>query len=312
MYQLDIYRFKTSIEYEYKFKGNYGNKGEHRAKKQKRTPEYIEKQNQYQRTKVVRHLIKANFKQGDLWTTLTYSDKEGKTIREISEDVAKFLKNLRYQYKKAEKPCKYIYRIEIGSRGGIHVHIVLNRIPDLDMMIQRLWKHGKTYIELLDDGTYEKLAEYIVKQPTDQQKKLLKTFDEDAKKLIRYSCSRNLERPVPETKIYSRRTMQTVFNNDLVPTAGYYIDKESIRRGINEYTGYSYLYYQEVLITNGQQADPIRICECPICHQMTLESITCNCQRKKRSGSKRIRGRDNQKAEQRKRILHVADRVRDQ
>lgn len=311
MYQLDIYRFRSSTEYEYKYVGHYGAKGEHRAKKQKRTPEYIEKQNQYQRTKTVRHLIKANFKEGDMWITLTYSDKEGRTIKDIAEDLSKFLKNLRYQYKKAGEACKYIYRIEIGSKGGIHVHIVLNRIRDLDILIQRLWKHGKSYIELLDGGTYEKLAEYIVKQPTDQQKKLLKTFDEDARKLIRYSCSRNLTRPAPETTVYTRRTMQSVFNNDLVPAAGYYIDKSSIRRGINEFTGYSYLYYQEILIDKGQQEEPVRICECPLCHQLTLESITCNCQRKKH-GNKRISGRNNQKSKARSRICYVPDRVSDQ
>lgn len=310
MYQLDIYRFRTSTEYEYKFVGNYGAKGEHRARKQKRTPEYIEKQNQYQRTKTVRHLLKANFKEGDLWTTLTYSSNEGKSIKEISEDLQKFLKNLRYQYKKAEKACKYIYRIEIGSKGGIHIHIILNRIPDLDRMIQRLWKHGKSFNELLDGGTYDRLAEYIVKQPTDQQKKLLKTFNEDAKKLIRYSCSRNLVRPQPETKTYSRRTMQTVFNNDLVPEKGYYIDRDSIRRGINEFTGYSYLYYQEILIDNGQQGIPIRICECPLCHQLTLEAIQCDCQRKKKRGNKHISGHNNQKSKARKRIGDVPGRMR--
>lgn len=309
MFKLDIFRFRNSTEYEYKFAGNYGAKGEHRAKKQKRTPESIEKQNQYQRTKTVRHLIKANFKEGDLWTTLTYSDKEGRAIRNIVEDVSKFLKNLRYQYKKAGEACKYIYRIEIGSKGGIHVHLVMNRIPDLDLLIQRLWKHGKTHNVLLDDGPYDKLAEYIVKQPTEQQQKILKTFDEDAKKLIRYSCSRNLERPVPETKVFSRRTMQTVFNNDLNPAAGYYIDKDSIRRGINEFTGYSYLYYQEIKLGKGQQAEPIRICECPICHQMTLETITCNCQRKKKRESKYLHRRNTKKTESRKRICYVPDRV---
>ena len=199
MYRLDIYRFASSTEYEYKFVGNYGAKGEKRAPKQKRTPEDIERQNQYQRTKTVRHLIKANFKEGDYWTTLTYTKDTSRTIQEVSQDVSKFLGHMRYQYKKVDIPCKYIYRIEIGSRGGIHVHIIMNGIPDLDRTIQKYWTHGKAHNELLDDGTYESLADYIVKPPTEQQKKLLKTFDEEAKKLIRYSCSRNLERPIPET-----------------------------------------------------------------------------------------------------------------
>ncbi|MBR1909885.1 MAG: hypothetical protein IJ821_04795, partial [Lachnospiraceae bacterium] len=81
MYRLDIYRFPTSIEREYKFKGNYGAKGEKRQKKQKRTPEDIERQNQYQRTKTVRHLIKANFTEGDYWTTLTYPKETAGNIQ---------------------------------------------------------------------------------------------------------------------------------------------------------------------------------------------------------------------------------------
>lgn len=41
--------------------------------------------------------------------------------------MALFLQRLRYRYKKLEDVLKYIYRIEIGKRGGIHVHILLNR-----------------------------------------------------------------------------------------------------------------------------------------------------------------------------------------
>ena len=288
MYKLDIYRFRSSTEYEYKFAGNYGAKGEKRQKKQKRTPEDIERQNQYQRAKTVRHLIKANFTEGDYWTTLTYKVKDGQTIRDIAGDVSRFLSKLRYQYKKKETPCKYIYRIEIGSKGGIHVHIILNRIPDLDRLIARYWTHGKSFNELLDDGTYEQLADYIVKPPTDQQKKLLKTFEENAKKLIRYSCSRNLERPVPETKTYSRRTMRSVFNHDLIPEKGFYIDKNSIRRGVNAFTGMGYLYYQEIKIRKNERPEPIRICECPECHQFTFDFLICDCQRKRR---KRVQGK---------------------
>ena len=292
MYIRDIYRFRTSTEYEYKFAGYYGATGE-RNKRTKRTPEYIEKQNQYQRTKTVRRLLKANFQKGDYWTTLTYRDKEGRQIKEVTADVQRFLRKIRARYKRLGIPCKYIYRIEIGSKGGIHIHIVLNRIADLDSAISSAWIHGRTFNELLDDGTYEKLAEYIVKQPTEQQKKLLKTFDEDTKKLIRYSCSRNLERPIPERKVYTRRTMQRIFNHDLVPEKGFYIDKDSIRRGINEFTGYSYLSYQEIKLDTGQRAQPIRICECPICHQFTLENIACNCQRTKH-GRKYLHRNNNQ------------------
>ena len=282
MYKLDIYRFPTSTEYEYKYAGNYGAKGEKRAPKQKKTPEDIERQNQYQRKKTVRHLIKANFKEGDYYTTLTYRKGERREqIQEVSQDVSKFLGHMRYEYKKIGVPCKYIYRIEIGSKGGVHVHIIMNRIPDLDRTIKKHWPHGRSYWENLDGGTYESLADYIVKLPTDEQKRQLKTFNENVKKLIRYSCSRNLERPVPETKKYSRRTMRQVFNHDLVPEKGFYIDKNSIKRGINAFTGMGYLYYQEIKLKREQRADPVKIYECPICHQFTLDSIKCDCQTKK-------------------------------
>ena len=307
MYRLDIFHFPTSTEYEYKFVGNYGAKNEKRAPKQKRTPEDIERQNQYQRTKTVRHLIKANFTQGDYWTTLTYPKDTTRKITDVAEDVSRFLDRMRYRYKKQGIPCKYIYRIEIGSRGGIHVHIILNRIPDLDRLIQNYWKHGKAYNELLDDGTYENLADYIVKPPTQQQKKLLATFDEDARKLIRYSCSRNLTRPVPETKEYSRRTMREVFNHDLIPEKGFYIDKNSIRRGINPFTGMSYLSYQEVKLKKEQHSEPVHLYECPLCHQLTFEGLTCNCQKK---NAKHISRKYNQGSAKRRRKSDVACGVR--
>ena len=88
------------------------------------------------------------------------------------------------------------------------------------------------------------------------------------------------EGKVPETKEYSRRTMREVFNHDLVPEKGYYIDKNSIRRGVNSFTGMGYLYYQEVKLQKEQQAEPVKIYECPICHQFTIDSFKCDCQRK--------------------------------
>lgn len=293
MYRLDIYHFPNSIEYEYKFKGNYGAKGEKRAKRQKRTPEDIARQNQYQKTKTVRHLIKANFGQGDYYTTLTYSEenRDGKPIQAIVDDVRRFLSLLRKAYKKTENPCKYIYRIEIGSRGGLHVHLILNRIDNLDRILQESWTLGRVHNELLDNGTYEKLADYMTKPPTDQQKKILRSFadSEDTRKLIRYSRSRNLVKPTPETHIKSNKTMRSVFNHDLTPQKGFYIDKESVRRGVNAFTGMSYLYYQEIRLEKGGTAPPLKLHECPICHQLTFEGLTCGCQKRKKRSVKHIR-----------------------
>lgn len=279
MYRLDIYRFNNSIEYEYKFIGNYGAKGEKRSRKQKKTPEDIAKYNQRQKAKTVRRLLKANFQKGDFWTTLTYQKGASKNIEEVAKDLKNFIERIKRAYKKQNVPCKYIYRIEIGSRGGIHIHIVLNRITDLDKIIQDKWTYGIAHNELLNEGPYEELSEYIVKPPSDQAKKILKTYadSEDIKKLIKYSCSRNLIRPLPEIHEKTHSTMRRIFNNPLKPTDGYYIDKNSIKRGTNLFTGYGYLQYQELKLTDKVKPETIRLCECPLCHQFTIDQFECRC-----------------------------------
>ena len=49
----DVYRFSNSNEYEYKYAGNYGAKGEKRYPKRKASEEQIRKQNQINRVKKV-------------------------------------------------------------------------------------------------------------------------------------------------------------------------------------------------------------------------------------------------------------------
>ena len=59
--------------------------------------------------------------------------------------------------------------------------------------------------------------------------------------------------PEPERKVYSQRTVrklveQVMKTGQPVPTEGYYIDRDSIRCGVNPYTGMSYLHYTECRI----------------------------------------------------------------
>ena len=93
------------------------------------------------------------------------------------------------------------------------------------------------------------MAEYIVKPVPEEIQGQLDLFaDIDKKVLTKYTCSRNLIRPVPERKFYSRRTVEKLVSDGPKPTEGYYIDKDSIRVGVNEYTGMSYLQYIEYKI----------------------------------------------------------------
>lgn len=287
MYILDTYSFTDkegnilSREYEYKYYGNYGAKGEKRLPKKKITPEQIQRQNHTNKVKKIRRKLKNNFYEGDYWITFTYKKDTAKTIEEVMEDLKKMMEKLRRKYSKAAVPMKWIRRIEIGSKGGIHAHMVLNRIEGLDITLQKLWTHGHVNIEILD-GNYDNLAEYIAKEPTDQQKKLMRSMDIPESKLIRYSCSRNLIEPLPEREEKSHKTMKSIFNNDLEPHKGFYIDRDSIIKGINYVTGMSYLQYEEKRCTSGYQSEPVHICECPHCHQMTLFSVTCDCKIRRR------------------------------
>lgn len=248
-YWLDIFHYPNHIEYEYKWAGRYGAKGEKREKKIKPTPLQIKRQNQLNREKLVKRLLMANFFPGDLWVTLKYPAGKRKPVWEVKKDISRFIASLRGKYKKRGQALKFIYRVEIGKKGGIHIHLVVPRIrgEDTDLLVQESWKHGRANFEsIYESGGYEKLASYIVKQPDEEVKEQLSLFPEkERKEFVKYSCSRNLIRPQPERKEYRRRTLRKLFEEGLKETKGFWIDKNSIYSGTNPYTGYSYLHYTE-------------------------------------------------------------------
>lgn len=258
-YCVDIFTFKNSKEYEFKWAGNYGAKGEKRAPKVKATPEQIKRQNQWKREKYSKRVMKLNFEKGDLWCTILYPKGTRKPIEEVKDDMKKFLRKLRTKYKKRGDELKFMYRIEIGARGGIHIHMICNHSrgdPPIDMIIQETWTEGRVHFERFggEEEDYQRLADYIVKAPNEEQEEKIKEredSEEDKKALIAYSSSRNLQRPVPERKEYKRRTVRKMIEDGPKPTPGYYIDKSSIISGVNKYTGMSYLYYTEIKIDPG-------------------------------------------------------------
>lgn len=290
------YVFSDSIEHEYYYNGNYGAKGEKRSPKRQRTPEEIKAVNQANKEKKVRHLIKENFHAGDFFITMNFCDEYiGRSLTSLKKkEIKNFLDRMRREYKKAGEPFRFIVRIELGARRKRpHIHIIMNRIPNLDQIIRRQWTYGGRMVPHFepisdDPDTPARLAEYVTKVSEEQQIEADAVCEGDVSKLMVYSCSRNLSRPQPKKRIIRNRTMRSIFNKDLVPADGFYIDKNSktLKRGVNPFTGLSYLYYQEIRLRPKQQAEPIRLCECPVCHQLAFEGLTCCCQRKKRRRSK--------------------------
>ncbi len=259
-YIKDVWRFPDSIETEYKFAGRYGAKGEKRAPRVKPTPEQVARQNQLNKEKKVRRLIKANFNQSDYWVTFKYPKGTRLPIKQVQKDLAKCLGKLRREYKKLDEQLKFIYRIEIGSRGGAHVHAIINRpkAGGADLLIQDAWRFGRANFEHLHNaGGYADLAAYLVKPPSVEAQKHIDALPEEERKdVIKYSPSRNLVRPEPERKEYSHTTMRRIMEDGPVPTPGYYIDYDSLVTGVNLFTGMSYMHYTELKLEAPKRGRP--------------------------------------------------------
>ena len=255
MLEEDIYYLGDSIEHEIKAKGRYGCKGEKRSKRKKATPEQMARQNQWKKEAFVRRKIKANFSPGDLWQTYKYPKGTRISYEQIKDELQKYHRKMRMEYKSRGQPYKWICRIEIGSRGGIHVHMIVNRLndPEADLIAQRTW--GKitagriNYTNLYAEGGYAKLAKYITKKPNEEQMEQLKAYDVKAVKgMIKYTSSRNLIIPEPIRKKSHWRTIRKMVTEGITAREGYYIDPESVYYGINPFNGMTYLKYTECRI----------------------------------------------------------------
>ena len=98
--------------------------------------------------------------------------------------------------------------------------------------------HNRVKVFPLDDsGNYAELAAYLIKY-TDTHRKA----EDGALQGKRWNCSRNLVRPEPEIRIISSREW---FKAEARPIKGYYVDKDSVSKGVHspEYYGYGYFRY---------------------------------------------------------------------
>ncbi len=252
--QLD-YHSPNYIEHEFYYAGNYGAKGERREKKEKITPLQVAKQNQWNRVKRLRRTLQLNFFPGDYWVTVKYKAGTRKDIKDAKADVKKFLDGLRKKYKSRGQPLMFVYRLEIGKRGGLHCHMVINRIKEGDLLMRDAWKKSTDdagsidYTTIEDDGGFDGLAEYICKQPDEEIEGQMRfLIPDDRKKLLAISSSRNLKRPDPVVRKRSHWTMRKYLTGELKPEEGFFIDEGSIVKGVNKFTGLSYLYYRETRI----------------------------------------------------------------
>ena len=223
-YKKRVYRFRNAIEVEMYHSGRYGAPGQGRQKKQKPTPEQMERKNQRNREDRCRRKMREHFRENDYYVTLTYTrDARPPDMEAAKQDFNRMIRRLRREY--AGKEMKWIRNIEVGTKGAWHVHMVLNRIPDLDVILQQAWPHGRVFYQLLHQrGEFRDLAAYLTKTPkTDPRLKETS-----------YSSSRNLPIPEPEEKVIGSGTWRKKIH---IPE-GWYLDQESYWEGINPVTGY--------------------------------------------------------------------------
>ena len=137
---------------------------------------------------------------------------------------------IRREYKKRGHKLCWIRNIEVGTKNAWHIHIVLNRIPDTDLILKKAWTYGGIHNELLyTSGEFTKLAVYLCKTP-----KTDKRLKENS-----YSTSRGLAGIEPKRRAMKGKT----WKKEIRPPKGWYIDKESVRQGENKLTGQPYRTY---------------------------------------------------------------------
>lgn len=230
-YKRKKYTFRNAIEVEEFHSARYGAPGEKREKKKKATPEQIARQNQRNKEKRCRRKLRAHFDVNDYFVDLTYAKDARPPDMEIAKKhFQKFMRTVRKEYSKRGQKLKWIRNIEVGKRNAWHIHLVINRIPDTDIIIRKAWEHGRVANVLLyDKGEFRDLAAYITKTP-ETDKSLVQTS---------YWTSRNLPIPEPKEEILKGKTWK---EEPYVPK-GFYLDKETYHAGINPVTGYPYRSY---------------------------------------------------------------------
>ena len=222
----------NTIEISKYYTPRHHTKGEKRSPKEKKSSEAQQRVNQRKAVKELRRLMNTNFKDGDLLVRLDFYKYPVNDSKEMQQCIVKAIRKLRTLFKKNNRPMKYIYVKELGPRGSRHIHMVISKCSLDDL--QEAWSCGGIHVDpLYSDGQYAKIAEYFIKYAA----KTEKTEGELIGK--RWYASRNLVKPKVTKKVISAKH----FKREARERKGYYIDKDSIRSGISELTGYEYFSY---------------------------------------------------------------------
>ncbi len=252
MVKRKTYKFKKNgiIEVNEYHDGSYGAPGKCRKKKEKPTPEEMQRINHRNKADRCRHRLLEYFTAGDTFATLTYEVKNRPPDMETAiRQFAETMRKVRTAYRRKGEELYWIRNIEQGTKGAWHIHLVINEIGDTAGILKRAWVYGGVYaveIRLSDklyDEDFTKLAEYMTKDSSTVEKKKDGSWSRPRVRQSSYSTSRNMPLKEPEVKKLKR------WKEEPKPKKGYIIIK--IHEGINPATGFKYRRYTMVRLREG-------------------------------------------------------------
>ena len=152
-----------------------------RAAKENLSSEEMAEYNCMEARRKCARMVNANFRQGDLFLTLTFRERvDVENALRLFRNFISRLKRLRKR--KGYSELKYLYVVE-NKRKREHIHLLINKM-DLSMKeLSEVWGLGRVMVSILEPGgDYTGLAFYITKE----------NYKEYGK---RWSGRRDLEKP---------------------------------------------------------------------------------------------------------------------
>lgn len=212
----------------------FHNSGGKRKKKEDISPESKKKANIRAAETKLRRLMNHNFRDGDYLVRLDFSkDNRPEGSADMYKEMTNFIRRLKNRYIKAGMELKYIFTQEIGPKGGRHIHMMMNKC-EVDW-IRKCWKVGGIHIDpLYSNNQYAKIASYFMKYAQ-------RTEDTEGKLAGKkyFYRSQNLKMPPVKKRVISANS----FRNEPQKKSGYYLEEDSVIKGVNELTGYEYFCY---------------------------------------------------------------------
>lgn len=227
---------EEKIEVEKHYSGRYGAPGMPRAKKKKKTPEEMARQNLWRKTRDLRRMLEANFRGGDWHVVLTCRPEDRPSVEQAPKLIRYFRDKLRKEYKAQGWELKYVITCEIGERGAVHWHMVINNMQNTfcstASFIRKHWEWGRAHFTPLDDSReYQTLAEYLTKETA----KRIESGNTVEK--LSYMPSRNLIRPAEKREKVRAKGWKAE------PKAPKGWKVENLINGINKYTNRPFQKY---------------------------------------------------------------------